>query len=302
MRNFHEVVDQAMLRAEVAGLRPMVEKEILHYAILHGLDREGLLDNLIFQGGTAIRMCYGGQRGSEDLDFCGGRGFAPAQLREIQSCMKSFIGAQYGIEIEVRNPKQMREVPSYLGLQIDRWQLSFITSPQQKHLPRQRIKFEVANIPAYDVELHALRKNHAEVGDGYEDTLIRVESMSEIMSDKVVALVASTEHIRHRDIWDLLWLKQRGAEPRPDLIRMKIDDYEIVDYQGKLDDRITDLHEVVRSRAFIDEMGRFLVPAVRTRTLDREGFLDYMSDQVAAIMDHTRRKLYKPEPEFEFQI
>lgn len=40
-------------------MRPVIEKELLHYDILFTLDKAGLLSALTFQGGTSLRLCYG---------------------------------------------------------------------------------------------------------------------------------------------------------------------------------------------------------------------------------------------------
>lgn len=50
-------------------LASVVIKELLHYDILHALSQTPLVDALVFQRGTALRLCYGGTRYSEDLDF-----------------------------------------------------------------------------------------------------------------------------------------------------------------------------------------------------------------------------------------
>lgn len=63
---------------QFSHMRAVVEKELLHYDLLFVLDRGGLLDNLTFQGGTALRLCYGSSRLSEDLDFLGGKDFSSA--------------------------------------------------------------------------------------------------------------------------------------------------------------------------------------------------------------------------------
>jgi|GEM_PF-5801988 len=41
----------------LAALRPVVEKELLHYDILFCLSEAGLLKRLTFQGGTSLRLC-----------------------------------------------------------------------------------------------------------------------------------------------------------------------------------------------------------------------------------------------------
>ncbi|HPV52315.1 MAG TPA: nucleotidyl transferase AbiEii/AbiGii toxin family protein, partial [Smithella sp.] len=43
--------------------------EIAQLILLHELYRQKDSRSLIFQGGTALRWCYGGSRFSEDLDF-----------------------------------------------------------------------------------------------------------------------------------------------------------------------------------------------------------------------------------------
>jgi predicted nucleotidyltransferase component of viral defense system len=78
--NFAALVDKAMILSGRGHMRPVIEKELLHYDILFSLDKEGLLDILTFQGGTSLRLCYGAPRFSEHLDFAGGRDFAGRQM------------------------------------------------------------------------------------------------------------------------------------------------------------------------------------------------------------------------------
>ena len=70
--DFQALVEKAMQVAGRGHMRPVIEKELLHYDILFALDKESLLDTLTFQGGTALRLCYGSPRFSEDLGFAGG--------------------------------------------------------------------------------------------------------------------------------------------------------------------------------------------------------------------------------------
>lgn len=63
--DFNTLVELAMREKSYAHMRPVVEKELLHYELLFVLDKQGLLDNLTFQGGTSLRLCYGSSRFSE---------------------------------------------------------------------------------------------------------------------------------------------------------------------------------------------------------------------------------------------
>ena len=51
--DFSALVNRAMTASGHTHMRPVIEKELLHYDILFSLDREGLLDLLAFQGGHA---------------------------------------------------------------------------------------------------------------------------------------------------------------------------------------------------------------------------------------------------------
>ena len=51
--DFTELANLAMAGAGRGHMRPVIEKELLHYDILFGLDSAGLLDELTFQGGTS---------------------------------------------------------------------------------------------------------------------------------------------------------------------------------------------------------------------------------------------------------
>ena len=69
MSLFDVLVDEALKnQQELAPLRVVVEKELLHHDILRVLSTAGLLTQLTFIGGTCLRACYGSNRLSEDLD------------------------------------------------------------------------------------------------------------------------------------------------------------------------------------------------------------------------------------------
>src|SRR5260370_27855654 len=57
-------------------------KEAIHLHLLSALSDVGVLGHVVFQGGTALRLCYGGERYSEDLDFvCGKAGSYVAKIQ-----------------------------------------------------------------------------------------------------------------------------------------------------------------------------------------------------------------------------
>lgn len=284
VENFNLLVDRAMNIAGRARMRPAIAKELLHYDILFCLDKDGLLDNLTFQGGTSLRLCYGASRFSEDLDFVGGREFVTANLIKMKHCLEKYIGERYGLEILVKEPKEMASIHKYQDIKVDKWQISLTTSPEKKDIPKQKIKIEVANVPAYSRVPQALRQNYEFLPDGYSDTLIMTETLDEIMADKLISLVSCQRYVRYRDIWDLRWLKQQGANINSEYILAKIRDYKESDYLAHLYKTIDQIDEIIRGKEFRDEMSRFIPTDIIERTLQKEKFIDFMINEIKMLL------------------
>lgn len=284
IENFNLLVERAMHDNKLAHMRPVVAKELLHYDILFSLEKDGLLDALTFQGGTSLRLCYGAPRFSEDLDFVGGRDFSSAKVQGIKKCIEKYIGERYGLEITVKEPKEMAVEADYADIKVDKWQVRITTAPEKKDLPKQKIKLEVANVPAYSHVPQAVKQNYDFLPDGYEDMLIMTESLDEIMADKLVSLPSCQRYVRHRDIWDLRWLKQHGAKINKEYVLAKIKDYKVEKYPEKLNDIINRLDSIVRGREFMDEMSRFIPVDVQERTLKKDKFLEFLVNEVKELL------------------
>ncbi len=289
--NFQRLVSLAMQDPNLANMRPVIEKEIIHFDLFFALDQEGLLNDLVFQGGTAVRLCYGGKRFSEDLDFAGGVDFSSSQLAQMKECVLDYLGTRYGLEVSVKEPKSLRKNPEYSERNVDMWQIAITTSPERPDLPKQRVKLEVANIPAYTAIPQPLIRTYDFLPDGYEDLLIMTEDKSEIMADKLVSLPATQKYVRHRDIWDLAYLSQEKAVVRPDLVVSKIRDYQIENYETKLETMIGSLPEIIKGKPFRDEMNRFLPADVIERTLAKDKFSDFLKNRVISLLTEVRDKI-----------
>lgn len=287
---FQNMVERAMLISGRTKMRPVIEKELFHYDILFALDRENLLDQLIFQGGTALRLCYGGLRFSEDLDFTGGKNFVNSQLIDMKNCLEKYLGNRYRLDVFVKEPKDFSE-NEIDGVHVDKWQLNVITSPTRKDIPKQKIKIEVINVPSYSKEPRSLQHNYDFLPDGYDDLLIMTETTDEIMADKLISFVNCTKTIRYRDVWDLRWLKQQGAVVNKTYIQNKIHDYHIHDYIEKLNNRLDGLDNIIKGKSFLTEMTRFIPTDVLDRTLNKAKFLDFLLNEINALFVEVKNKL-----------
>ncbi|WP_159567281.1 nucleotidyl transferase AbiEii/AbiGii toxin family protein [Budvicia diplopodorum] len=291
--DFDTLVTEAIRQNGLAALRPVVEKELLHYDILFCLSEAGLLRTLTFQGGTSLRLCYNSNRFSEDLDFAGRIEFCAADLAEMKECIERYLGDRYGLEVTVKEPKELRNEPEYAEVSVDKWQISVTTAPERRDIPRQRIKIEVVNVPAYTRAVRQLVRNYSVLPDGYSDTLINVETLEEVMADKLVAFPASTKYIRYRDMWDLVWLKQQGAKMNAQLVSKKLADYRIDNFSKKLQTRIDSLPTIISGGHFHQEMKRFIPAAVYETSLAKEGFSLFLQDTLTELLTQLKRELYE---------
>ncbi len=291
-KDFDKMVELAVEATGHGHMRPVIEKELLHYDILYALDQEDLLDKITFQGGTSLRLCYGAARYSEDLDFAGGVDFTAADMMLIKECLENYIGGRYGLEVYVKEPREMSALPERESIKVNKWQIAVVTSPGRKDLPRQKIKIEVANIPAYSRVPRALMHNYQFLPDGYRDTLIMTESLSEIMADKIISLVVCQKYIRHRDIWDLNWLKREGAVINLDYLRQKINDYRVENYMSKLKLMCGRLEGIINSDAFMAELSRFTPQEVQKRTLHKDKFRVYLINEITELLNEVKKSKF----------
>lgn len=282
--DFAQLTELAMVSSDFAHMRPVIQKELLHYDILYSLDAEGLLETLTFQGGTSLRLCYGSPRYSEDLDFVGGKTFNRKSLAPIRECIEHYIGERYDLQVSVKEPRELKHDREHADLHIDKWQISVVTAPAQSHLPQQRIKIEVANLDPCSREPHALKLNYPFLPDGYADTLVLCESLEEIMADKLVSLVNTRGYVRNRDIWDLRWLKQQNTRLRVDWVKRKIHDYGITDYPQKLEHMLSRLPQIVAGEVFTREISRFIPVDMAERTLQRSTFSTFLAAEIQDLL------------------
>ena len=293
--NFSELVERAMEKPGLHVIGHVVEKELLHYDILFTLEREGCLKSLVFHGGTCLRLCYNAHRLSEDLDFAGGNDFDSADLKNLASALMDHLNSKYGLEATVKSPKDRKRDLESAMVSVDKWQVSVVTKLGRPDLPRQRIKIEVANVPAHTIDLRTLKRKYHVIPDGCVEFLVRVEKMEEIVADKLVAFpMALATHIRYRDIWDLAWLHQQNAALRSDLVEKKIADYAISDFDSALRTALSRIPEIVETDKFRGELMRFLPKEIADTTLGRDDSR-YLSSVTVEFFEKLQRELSDAE-------
>lgn len=272
MSLFDQLVTEALRnKGELAPLRTVVEKELLHHDILREMSEAGLLDTLTFIGGTCLRACYGSNRLSVDLDFAGGKKFTRESLTGLGKMLVEHLQKKYNLKVQVSKP--VRETGN-----TDTWKLQVMTYPQQPHLPVQKIHIDICAVPSYDRQPMLLR-NHYGVEMGTSGLIIQAQSREEILADKIIAFALRPNRLKNRDLWDIGWLKQHNIELPLPLLPKKIKDHHrtVEEFLSLIEYRMGLLDTRQIRDGFIQEMRRFLPPQVIADTVEKKEFWDYLA-------------------------
>ena len=248
-----------------AGMDQNLMKEAIHLHLLSALSEAGILRHVIFQGGTALRLCYGGERYSEDLDFVCGK--AGSYLKDVDldglvdralEITTKTLQRDFDIDaaqIVLKRPAQP-ELVEGSGVNVTAWQIVVRPTP---NTPTSRIKIEFANVPSYDSKPVAVGVTPGLVQ--IQDVILNTETPREILADKAVALTARTA-LKFRDVWDVWFLFNKlSATADREMVLKKFADYGTTDVEAKANARIEQLAKEDTAKAFYAEMKRFLPSA-----------------------------------------
>ena len=251
-------------------------KEAIHLHLLSALSDAGVLRHVVFQGGTALRLCYGGERYSEDLDFvCGKAGsyvdkieFDGVVQNALETAKKS-LHRDFDIDpnqIMLKQPKHPMAIKGG-SVSIAAWQISVPIGPNPP-LPKSRIKIEFANVPSYDNGPNVAKAMQGLVQ--IQDVILKTESANEILADKAVALTAR-QALKYRDVWDVWYLTNKlNAQADRSIVASKFRDYGTLDVETRAKQRRDELGKSSTEKLFLDEMRRFL-PAKRVTEMTEAG-------------------------------
>ena len=256
--DFNDLAERAADPGNIAA-NGTIKKEMLHYDILLAMHNAGLLEKLVFKGGTSLRLCHGSPRLSEDLDFAGGARFSPSIFDGFEDVLTLAIRRRYGLRTFVKPPSAKHlDMP----VPVCRLWIAVETHPARPDIPRQRVKIEVDHSTSASVEITEPNLNYAHLGPEYQACKLRTVRLESVMADKLVALpmsVAQRDNPRFRDIWDLRWLATtRGCRPAHDLVAAKAAEVGVATYRQALDHTIAALPRVIGSEAYLGAMRRHL--------------------------------------------
>jgi predicted nucleotidyltransferase component of viral defense system len=177
-------------------MQDLIKQEQFEIEVLDKLKSGKFLDNLIFTGGTMLRLCYGLNRYSVDLDFWL---YKDINVEDYFTKLKAFLTQNYMVKDAENKFYTMlfelksRDYPRSLKIEIRK--------------KAGKIKTELAI--AYS------KYSNLQV-------LVRCLSLDEVMRSKIEAFIGRKEI---RDIFDIEFLIKRGIEIKasPDEIRKLLD-------------------------------------------------------------------------------
>jgi predicted nucleotidyltransferase component of viral defense system len=267
-------------------------KEAIHLHLLSALSEAGVLQHVVFRGGTTLRLCYGGERYSEDLDFVCGK--AGSYLKDVEfdglvgkamETTKRTLQRDFDIDavqITLKRPAQPRLIEGS-GVNVATWQITVPVSPTPR-TPKSRIKIEFANVPSYDFKPVAVGVTPGLVQ--IQDVILNTETANEILADKAVALTARTA-LKFRDVWDVWYLVNKlGAAADREMVLKKFADYGTTDVEAKANARLKELAQEATAKAFYAEMGRFL-PSARVAQMAQVNLQNTMLSESADLIRQT---------------
>lgn len=190
-------------------MQDIIKQEQFEIEVLDRLKSGRFLDALVFTGGTMLRLCYGLNRYSLDLDFWL---YKNVDIESYFSRLKEFLQKYYSIrDAENKFYTMLFEIKS-------------------KEYPKS-LKIEIRKIRAVKTELSIAYSKYSN-----RQVLVRTLSLQEVMRSKIEAFLSRKEI---RDVFDIEFLLKKGIELRATKDELKklleiVSSFKKTDYTVKL--------------------------------------------------------------------
>lgn len=192
-------------------------REIMQEVVLGALSRTEFFKHAAFQGGTCLRIVYGLERFSEDLDFVLIQREKAFNLNKYLDGLDEELKA-YGFDCSLKDRKDMAVTVQKQFVKDNSLVklLHFQHFKPGKDTKNIRIKFEVDTNPPsgskFETKFHDFPYT-------YE---IALQDMKSLFASKSHALLCRT-YVKGRDWYDFLWYVGRKAKINYDLLSAAID-------------------------------------------------------------------------------
>jgi predicted nucleotidyltransferase component of viral defense system len=256
--------------------------EIAQLILLHRLYSLSGSRELIFQGGTALRWCYGGSRFSEDLDFVTplGADAIRAKLNRTLKAVEREMVPHFGPGALTLSDKSTR--PDTLKLFVD------YRPAASREKISVKLEFEgIRKDSLPETNNHVLSALPAVsylIASGdfrvpRPNAVVVAETIPEILSDKIRALL-ERRYLKGRDIFDLWYLRTvLNVAADKEMIEKKFRMYTWPFQAARDFDFFANPSPEMRKKlksAIRDDLSRFLPPEVLT-VHQAEGYTSFLA-------------------------
>ena len=198
-------------------------KEIIQEIVLAGLSRGGFFNEAAFYGGTALRIFYGLNRFSEDMDFALLKPNPQFDLSKYFVFVEKEVKA-YGLNLTVSKKDKTQDsniTSAFLKGDTKKYILMFFPNENIQNttsLKNIKIKFEVDINPPigakYDIKYKLLPSPHQ----------VRLYDESSLFAGKIHAILCRNWQYRTkgRDLYDYIFYSSHNTKVNIELIREKL--------------------------------------------------------------------------------
>lgn len=200
----------------------------LQLILLHSLYSQSKTESILFQGGTALRWVYGGQRASEDLDFV-----SPIPRNQLQKTIGQTFKTTSLLATPQFGPGNFDEKPARSSDACLRTYAIYRPDHQRERIAvRIEVEKLVSNglpeyrkIPFMDCPSIFAAMRNGSLTLPYSSSMITVETPEEILTDKLRALFERS-YLKGRDLYDLWFLHSMlGARASVGQLQKKLKSY-----------------------------------------------------------------------------
>lgn len=183
-------------------------REIIQEITLAGLWRSKFFEKAAFYGGTALRILYGLDRFSEDLDFTLLEPQSNFSLNHYNSAILNELSA-YDFEVSIENyPKRSAIESAFVKANTQLHLIKIYSAFKVAKKELLQIKYEIDTEPALNFETET--KQHF----WPFQFSVRTCNLSSLFAGKIHAILCRKRlhNIKGRDWYDFLWYTGRGSK------------------------------------------------------------------------------------------
>lgn len=275
----HSLISKRLERYAVLTDQQQLQaaKEVMQEIALLGLYRGGFFKQAAFHGGTALRLAYGGDRFSEDLDFCLLSPDPDFRLQQLLSPLQKEIEA-WGIPTEV-TPRGAVDATIQKAF-LKTHSLGSLLELANPINPKQKIKVKIE----LDINPPKGAVYHNKLHSFPVDFYLHCHDAATMFAGKLNALL-TRDYAKGRDWYDFVLYVNNGVPVNFLFLKNALSQFEIADVPDDLDrqwlvQRLTKRIQAMDVEKIKQDVLPFVLERDRLEIWSQQFFLDKLDQLV----------------------